>query len=92
MADEFVEPKAEESTVVPLKSECEVDSSPTVEPFNSQVNLVVKSEGTEEVDSVTDMKSVFVSEVVMESKGEASLGQICNVCLAITLDLDNHSR
>jgi hypothetical protein len=54
--------------------------------------LVVKSEGTEEVDSVTDMKSVFVSEVVMESKGEASLGQICNVCLAITLDLDNHSR
>jgi hypothetical protein len=85
----------EEDSAVLLKSECdlsEVDSlsvDTVSELCRSQVNFVVKAEASEDVD--TDLKTV-VSEGIMDSKGDENLGQICNVCLAITLDPENHSR
>ena len=94
----------EESSAVLLKNETDVSMDSklstddcVIHNSSSNHNIVISQEyqvekvEEREVEVDIDLKREMVGEIDVKGVVE-SVGQICNVCLAITSDLEDHSR
>ena len=89
----------EESSAVLLKTETDVSMDSklstddcVIHNSSSNHNIVISQEyQVEKVEVDIDLKREMVGEIDVKGVVE-SVGQICNVCLAITSDLEDHSR